>query len=139
MGRTRSQRKKRSKAATKTTPDNEQGLSFSGTLKTMNKLLKAFHHGGYLNSLKPGQLPPAIEDERKKLTRLWKPASITSHFRDQVEAFGQQYFESLIKLLIAHHQSTAESLKSELKTKCSLNSFDFDAAQKKAIVWGKKV
>ena len=139
MSRSKGQRKKKaSKANSRKTSDDTQGLSFTGTLKAMNKLLKAYHHEGYLSNLGPGQLPPAIEDERKKLTRLWKPASITSSFRDKVETFGKQYFDSMIKSLIEHHQGIVESLKTELETKCSLNLTDFEAAQKKAISWAKK-
>ena len=104
----------------------------------MNKLLKAVHHVGYLSSLKPGQLPPAIEDERKKLDRFWKPSSSNQTFRDDIQAESKQYFDSVMKILIRHHQSTVESLEAELKNKCSLNSTDFDNAQKKAIVWAKK-
>ena len=105
MGRPRSERRKRanktkSRNLVSSPAETVQGFSFSGSLKAMNKLLKAFHHVGYLSALKPGQLPPAIEDERKKLTRFWKPASITSDFRDQVLIFGKQYFDSVIKLLI---------------------------------------
>ena len=144
MGRNRSQRRKLAKRSVsrKNTDSSPQGtgtnLSFSGSLKIMNKFLKAVHHAGYLNSLKPGQFPPAIEDERKKLARFWKPSSITQTFSDEVQTFGDQYFDSIIKSLIRHHLSTVDILKVELQNKCSLNSVDFDAAQKKAIVWAKK-
>ena len=63
MSRSKGQRKKKaSKANSRKTSDDTQGLSFTGTLKAMNKLLKAYHHEGYLSNLGPGQLPPAIED-----------------------------------------------------------------------------